>query len=637
MSDAAPVHRHPEHAESPHPPAIHPAQQVIEDVWSRTASKYRVRAVVLLIVNMFLFSGVAAFAFWLRSGIVFVPNREGYWEFLLQTFRGVGQAEVSLGALLLEPISVQDVPMQIPIVGLLMATLISIPILVAILYRFWAALPFIAVVGFLGVMPWLALTLLACCIIASVRPFRTRFRFMSAMLGLLPAIVYLVLAWAGTSDIVVGRIDPVDRFKFIAPWFLAIAAAALVFAFVLAIAKMVNYRPGAITPLLALMFGLPIALFEGYVGRDELYYRLLEKVDRAYFAEVDATMEWEKAARRAWDRHPPPRPSWETVRQIEEEKWLFELATDLGPRQTELTRQQAEFSERCDRFLRLFPDSRYACNALFLKARAWDRRVDLTEFRSTRWIRFYDDFPSAASKGTWRILAENCPETSLGTVADLRLCQFAAREGDVERAAAKLAVVVDRLQRGEGAEFEAGPDSLKKVLSQKSPQSSLELPREKLLIDATRLHGILVHNRDPIYGYDPHCGAREAANGLTFGLLDLDPHNERYAAQLERLRAQYPNAQIMDNLDLEMAKSTPDVVSRIQRLEALLERFPEGDAATEARLHLGLDHSRLGGNLDRGRQVLAELLKVQPDSLWARLAQKYGPTQLVALQSGLIP
>jgi len=361
----------------PRPHASSAALLKLMDVWSRYGSKYRIRAILLLALNIVLFAGVGNFAYWLRSGEVFAPGREGYWDLLSQTFRGVGRAEVSLGALLIEPISVQAVPIQIPIVGLLVAALISIPILVAILYRFWSSLPLIAVVGFLAVMPWLALTLLGSCILASVRPFRTRLRFMSALIGLIPAIVYLMLAWSGTTDAVVGRIDPVDRIKFVAPWVLAVVASTVVFAIDLAIAKMVDYRPGAVTPLLAVMFGLPVALFEFHVGRDELYYRLLEKLDQAHFAEVDASLWLEQGARWAWERHPLPRPAWDAIREVEEEKWLFELATDIGPRQSELTRHQAELSDRCDRFHRFFPDSQYTPNALFIKARAWDRRVDL--------------------------------------------------------------------------------------------------------------------------------------------------------------------------------------------------------------------------------------------------------------------
>ena len=199
---------------------IHPSSTDVEvaapphrlmDVWSRTGSKYRLRAVILLAVNVLLFAGAGSFAFWLRSGEVFAPLVPGYRDQLISTFRFTGQGGVTLSSLLLEPISVQDVPMQIPIQGLLMAALIAIPILVAILYRFWSSVPFIAVVGFIAVMPWLAITLLASCIIASVRPFRTRFRFMSALAGLAPAVVYLMLAWSGSDAELVGRIDPVDR------------------------------------------------------------------------------------------------------------------------------------------------------------------------------------------------------------------------------------------------------------------------------------------------------------------------------------------------------------------------------------------------------------------------------------------
>ena len=89
----------------------------IIDVWSRTHPKYRIRAVVLLAVNVLLFAGVGSFAYWLRSGEWFAPSTVGYWDQLGYTFSGVGTADVSLGSLLLDPINVQDVPMQIPILG----------------------------------------------------------------------------------------------------------------------------------------------------------------------------------------------------------------------------------------------------------------------------------------------------------------------------------------------------------------------------------------------------------------------------------------------------------------------------------------------------------------------------------------
>ncbi|MCH7596601.1 MAG: tetratricopeptide repeat protein [Planctomycetes bacterium] len=605
------------------------------DVWSRSGSKYRIRAVVLLAVNVLLFAGAGSFAFWLRSGERLAPAREGYWDLLVQTFGGVGRAEVSLGSLLIGPISVQDVPVLIPIVGLLMAALISIPILVAILYRFWSSLPFIAVVGFLAVMPWLAITLLGSCILASVKPFRTRFRFMSALIGLVPAIVYLVLAWGGTHEIVVGKIDPVDGIKFVAPWVLAIVASAGVFAIVLAIADLVDYRPGAVTPLLAVMFGLPVALFEQHVGRDALYYRLLEKRDQAHFADVDASVDWTRAAQKAWEQHPLPKPSWEATKEIAAEKWLFELAADLGPYQSELTKHQVELSDRCDWFHKNFPDSPFAPNALFIKARAWDQRVDLREFRRTKWIRFYDDFPNAASRDTWRILLENRPQTALGAVAGLKLARLDAREGDVDRAISKLEALIARFDTPPAtiasSDEPNSPGSPKSVLDRETPEASLRIPLRRVVLEAHRLHDLLVSNRDPLYGYDPISGSRSATAAQRYGLLDRDPRHDRYVDHLRSIKRQYPKCQIEDNIDLELAIAAPSEAAKIHGLEALLERFHDRDAAPEALLRLGIAY-RAAGRARKGDEAFAQLIRRFPESIWARQANDHvGPMRRVTV------
>ena len=615
----------------------------MKDVWSRSGSKYRIRAIVLLAVNVLLFAGVGSFAFWLRSGVRFAPAEEGYGDELAQTFlpvRPTGHSGVSLGSLLLEPISVQDVPMQIPILGLLMAALISIPILVSILYRFWSSLPLIGVVGFLAVMPWLAITLLGSCVIASVRPFRTRFRFMSALLGLVPAVVYLVFAWSGTADAVIGKIDPVDRIKFVAPWVLAIVAATAVFAVVLAIAKVVDYRPGAITPLLAIMFGLPVALFEFHVGRDELYYRLLKALNEGHFADVNASVDLEQAVIDAWFRQPPPRRSMKAVREAVEARWLFELASDIGPVRSALVGHQAELADRCDRFLNYFPDSRYAVNALFLKARALDMRVDPAEFRRTKWIRFYDDFPSPASRQPWRIIVENRPDTILGAVALLRLAQLEARDGDVDRAITKLDTLLARFDSYAGGDpawrtAVTRDGALKGVLTRDSPESSLEIPTERILLEGRRLYDLLTANRDPLYGYEPIGGARSGSGGagsFRFGLMDLNPRHERYVENLRMLKARYPNCQIEDNLELEIAKATASLTLKIRRLEACLERFPRRDAVPEALFRLGAAY-KADGQPMKSEEAFARLLSEHAGSVWTKQATRYTPWRSASYRS----
>lgn len=594
-----------------------------KDVWTRSGSTYRVRATVLLLINMLLFAGVGNFAFWLRTGEWFAPVLQGYGDALRQTFLSVrvaGYSGVSLGKLLLEPISVQDVPLQIPIIGLLMASLISIPILVSILYRFWAAIPFVAVVGFLAVMPWLAITLLGSCLIASVKPFRTRFRFMSALLALIPVAAYMILAWSGTTDDVVGRIDPIDRIKFVAPWVLAIVAAAIAFALVLSIAKIVDYRPGAIAPLLAIMFGLPVAMFETYVGRDELYYRRLERTQAGYFADCDASQPLDQAAAEAWARRPVPRASLQAIREVMEAQWLLGLASDISPFESALAQYQSELVAQCDWFLRNFPDSRYAPNAIFIKARALDTRVDPDEFRRTKWVRYYDDFPSTASSAAWEMLLANSPNTLLGAVAILRLAQLEARDGEVDHAVGRLKTLIRRFDErrpGESAHETSG-DPLKSVMTRDHPETTLEISLKGVLLEAHRLHGLLTENRrDPLWGDEPLCGTRRSKDDLRFGMLDLVPRHSRYVENLQKIKKRYPNCLVADNIDLESAKVTSDSALRIQRLKQCLDQYANGDAAPETLFHLANAY-RQSDNLVAAEKVLARLLSQYPDSFWTR-------------------
>jgi ABC-type sugar transport system permease subunit len=156
-------------ADGAHDPAPAPP---VRDVWSRSGAKYRRRAIVLLLVNVLLFAAVGSFAFWLRTGHHFAPAVDNYWSLFGKTFQPMGEERITLSDFLTFPISIYQVPLQIVILGLLLAALVSIPILVSILYRFFACIPFLLVVAFLAVMPWLAITLAGSCLLASVRPFR---------------------------------------------------------------------------------------------------------------------------------------------------------------------------------------------------------------------------------------------------------------------------------------------------------------------------------------------------------------------------------------------------------------------------------------------------------------------------------
>jgi hypothetical protein len=622
------------------------------DVWSRWGTKYRKRAIVLLAINVLLFMGVCCFAFWLRSGESFAPFMDSYWGELADTFKFRGERNITLQTLLLDPISVQDVPMQILILGLLLAALISIPITVSILYRFWSAVPFILAVGFVAMMPWLAITLIACCVIASVRPFRTSIRFMSALLALVPAAIYLFMASSG-SEVIEGSLDPIERIKFIAPWALAIVASAVVFAIVLTLAKLVNFRPGAIAPLLAMMFGLPVALFELHVGRDELHYRLISALDRYTFEDIDASLQLEELVERRWLRHPRPKPSRASVREMVELNWQFYGFGDFQEARNAFDNQRALVIGKWNWFLDHFPHSRYALNALYFKARALDMRIDRKEFRRSKWIRFYDDFPREDSKPIWEMILQHQPPPELAGAANLRLAQINARDdGHIGKAIEQLEHAVVSLALDDSAPLLglARPSSRRGVFDRQNPVADLELPVERLKLEASRLLGLVIKNDDPLWGHEPICGSPFEPKKAIGGLMDMDPRSENYGERLAALNKAFERCQLEDNIDLEIAKATDenDVVKfkatsvlalKIQRLEELVERLtrspipnaaagraemPESmrDALPEALFHLGAAY-RQNNQPVLSQQRFEELTRHFPQSTWATQAQAY--------------
>lgn len=581
------------------------------DVWSRWGNQYRIRATVLLAINVLLFGCLGCFAFWLRTGVFFAPAVEGYWSQFATAFNFVGNTDVTLGTLLVTPISVQDAPSQIWILALLMAALIAIPILVTILYRLWAAMPFVAIVGFIALMPWLAITLLISCMVVTAKPFRFRFRFMTALLALTPAVVYLVLASKGTTPLIEGVFDPAERIKFVAPWVLAIVAAAIGFALVLATSRLVNYRPGAITPLLTTMFVLPVVLFEFHIGRDELYYRRLENLDRAWFADVDASMDLNQWTERVWLSLPEPRPHRSTLRQATEQVWQSALDGDVAPAQSQLTRHQQAFVDHCDQFLLYFPDSPYAGYAVMLRARALDRRVDPRALRQEGWIRFLDDYPSPASRHSWASVVQNWPDSAPALVAGVRLAQFHARDGEVSRALDRLDETIERF----GPVADAA--SLQRVVASTGRTTNLSLNFAKLRLQACNLRDLLRNNRDPVYLYDPVAGTDRAKNGLPFGMLDLVPGRHGYAENLSAIKHAYPRCQLADNLDLEIAKSQAMRSLKLGMLNDLLIEHPTGDAIPEALYRLGVSHHQVGDRT-QAQRFFDQLQERHSHSIWAQ-------------------
>lgn len=571
----------------------------IADVWSRTEPKYRRRATALLIVNVLLFAGLAGVTYWLREGVAIAPLASDYWDKLVATFHPTPDTQHTPTGLSLGPISVQQVPMMIPVLGLILAALISIPVLTAILYRFPCSIPFLLVVAFIAVMPWLAIALLGSCLLASVPPFRMRSRFASALMGLVPVIIYFFMASRQLEGAVDVLANPADRVKTIAPLTLAVVASALVMGTVLLIAHAVRYRPGAISPLLAVLFLTPVALFEFRVGRDELHYRLLERTfgpSSEYFVQQEIEDVFELAVERLWASRQSEGWSYENARAQLVTEWTLKL--DAGV-ESVLTQYRRRAAGAADAFVKYFPDSRHACHALYVKARALDMRVDLKSFQRTRTLEFYDDFPSPESRHEWERIEANAPGTPMAVAALLRLAQLDARAGEVDRAMARLELL-EQLPGAAVDESDGGwaPAGAGGFSVRRAAFAGLAIPIAKLLSDGARLKHLLKNNREPALNDEP---LKE--------FVSLDVRGPLYGRLVERLRARHPHSRLADQMDLAIAMAAPVAAQRIELLERCASGPPTADALGESVFRLGvayMEERRYGDARAAFERVLRE-------------------------------
>ncbi len=590
------------------------------DVWSRSTSKYRVRAIILLLINTILFVGLGCFAYWLRTGVMFAFLEPGYWSQLGQTFLPRGDA--TLANFVLFPVRLDLIPMHGVVVGLLLAALVSIPILVSILYRFASCIPFLLVVAFVAVMPWLAITLTGACILASVKPFRFRFRFASALLGLVLVMFYFYGA-SRQSAPQVAEYAPSERIKFIAPWLLATLTSCMLMGGVLFLAKAVNYRPGVIAPLLVLGFALPVVFFEKYVGRDELYYQLLARhfQEKFYVPEYNFSEQFERMAYRYWQGQPEPKQPFSVVREVLEFRLALELDVKSEVR-TEFARQRDSINRECKHFLKHFPDSRYAPNVLYFQGQTLDMRVDLKAFRSKEKIlRYYSDFPSDVSDVVWRKLFANAEASRAARVALYKLSHIEARGGRMDSAIAFLDQLIseneaDKIRTAKGDSGVVG------VLKSAPADDQLKIDMEAIDSRAREFRDLLRNNaHDPRYGDRPMCGSRRG-EPFCGGLLKSDPEHLLYKHNLAAILVAYPSALVEDNVLVFLAMQNEDLEERTRLLELVIEKHPEGDAVPQAYYRLAMTWAALG-DVQKGRTFCERILNEYPDCIWANSAREF--------------
>lgn len=588
----------------------------VVDVWSRTAPKYRIRAVALLIVNIALFSGLCAFTHWLHVGRLL----DFSWRSYAEPARFWGDQTRSLNDFILFPINVQQLPIHGLVLGMLLASIVAVPIVTSILYRFTAALPFIAAVLLFAHMPWMALTLMMSCILAGVRPFRMKFRFGSALLGMLPVLLYLYLATRGAPEQYGAYTSPMQRTLLVAPWVIAILSACLMMGLILLIARLVNYRPGAITPVVTVMFAMPVVLFYRFVGTDELAYRVLESnygPRSARFEPVQDTRVTKERIYELMQRWTLDEEGGAAYRPEFLAVWSGQV--DTFKRRVwqnfviEFLADRALAYQECARFIATWPDSRYVANVLYVQGLALDTRLDERRLQDAPPRReLYTDFPHAQSESAWTALLSRYPDSPFAIAAGYRLAQLRLRRGEVD-AAAELLERVCRVGRGRRAPSATQP-SLRGV-SAAPPEASLEFDATPYLFEAERLLELIAANRDdPRYGHAPLAA-----------LASLDPHRRSYLERLLALAAEWRDSRLYDNLLVTWASGLADAEQRADRLAACAENFPNGDAAPEALFRWAdLEIQSLGGKegvfRDAGVARMRDVATRFGATVWGRAA-----------------
>ena len=589
------------------------------DVWSRTQPKYRVRAYTLLGINLLLFCGLCAFINWLHGK----P-----FDFALSTYFLPAQFwnpdSPNLNDFILTPINVVDVPLHGVVIGLVMAVIVAVPIVVSILYRFRWSLPFLAGVLVFGHMPWMTLTLLGSCILTTQRPFRMSFRFGSALVALLPVVLYLYLATRGSPEQLANYGSPTQKSLLVAPWLLALLAASIMIGVVLAIARLVDYRPGAVAPVLAIMFAIPVGLFHLGVGTDELSYRVLETEygpRSKLFEPVQKSRETQDAILKLiyaeignQSFQGQLRSDLLALWSLQPEK-LRELKRTVSRQllATFLTDRLAAY-EACTRFIADYPNSRYVPNVLYIQGTVLDTRLDEARLAGDAPYReLYTGFPHAQSEEVWLKLIKQYPGSRFATKAGVRLAELQLRNGETEQAVQNLRLVL-------GSAKTVDPTTQPRqrgLLSAATPEASLDFDPEPYRREGRiRLELVSANRDDPKYGDVP-----------LVALAALDPRRLGYRMQLQHLIDRYRDSFLYDNLVVRWANSLPDVDQRAAALQGCVHTFTQGDALPEALFRLGTLETQTFANRDekwraQGMQRLREVVKSYPDTCWAMLAQE---------------
>jgi outer membrane protein assembly factor BamD (BamD/ComL family) len=583
------------------------------DIWSRPGLWAKQRAYIFLTINLLVFASLNIFIFWIHQARLF----DFSWQSYTVTYHK------TLIDFLIFPINIREAPVLIPIMGMLMANIIIVPILISQLYGFRFSTIFCLCVLVFAHLPVLAFFLMASCFIVSAGKYKLPFKFGVALLGLLPLAIYFYVATSGANML---RFKPVDPTLLYAPWVFAFLAAALIAAAVLAFARLVKYRPGGILVGMIPFFAIPVILFQTYIGPDQLEFRLLVHrygPDSAFYTPVDISANVFHETLRVWRRY--------KVRDLQA---IVNLATSEFPNvATQLLQEnRSEILDVFGRFQTTYPNSRFVPNALYLYGLGQDLRFNFGVLQRNWMVEYSSDLVSPLSAETWKKLADNYPKTIYAEPARLRLAILAVREKKIDQA---LKLLDDLLKSADLFQDDLSTRPAEPVVSfgqlfEEPTQTEIppiDLP--DLISQAQELRSLIINN-----GHDPRFNTEPLAE-----FLKLDPSHLKYRDHLLELAIRFSDAKLHDNLLVRYAETDPDPAQRRILLERYADYFKGEDAGAEALYELASLLQAWGlANMDSQAYNQAEMyykrvIRDYPDSLYTpRAAERLRQFQGIARQ-----
>jgi len=567
-----------------------------KDIWSRPGMWARQRAYIFLCINIAVFSALNMFLYYLHAA--------KYLDFSWQSYTQT--RHVTLLRFLVFPISVYEVPVMIVVLGMLMAITVMVPILAAQLYGFLYALIFAAVVVVFGHMPVLGLFLAFSAFVASAPVTRLPFKFGSALLALVPIVVYFYVATRGDTTWQAQLLDPTPLY---APWVLALLGCGLIAAIVLSFARLVKYRPGGVLLSMIPFFVIPVLLFYKYVGPDELVFRLLEyrcgPDSEEVFKPTDVSETIFQRTKRAWRKDPVR--NLDVVLQLARKEFPF-VADSV------LQEQQQQVITACQKFQHRFPDSEYLANVLYIKGLAIDTKVNQQALWTQWQVHYYNSFVNPLSRDVWQQLLQVGPNSAHGAEAMYRLAILDVRGGQIDRARQMLEQLINQWGRPMTETRPAAePLPFWRFFSRPMYVVRPAIDPRSVARQGKALLELIENNRD-----DPQYGNKPLQQ-----LMNLDHQDPAYDGDLATLAAKHPGGKLHDNLLVLSALNRGKIDERVMQLKEYATAFEGNDAGALAcfelaRLYQALGLARRQSRLsDQAVELYRQVIDQYPNSLLA--------------------